>query len=198
VSGRGAAGDDRGLVTHGGGDDDDVYDVCGAGGRACDAGGAAGGLVVRKNVAALEDTRDLVLGAAAPGLGQDDDRDDRADVCGGDLVVQGQEVGIAPFGGQERAGVIDDGGALPGGPLRLVAEQASLGQERAGALAGGRRQRPVLALVLSHHLAGASAARGVQGSGAGLLGGGLGQPRRHRHALAGGCGLDRLLDLGRH
>src|SRR5450755_379467 len=109
----GVAGHDRGLVTHGSGDDDGIDDVGGARRRAGDAGGAAGGLVVRKNVAALEDTRDLVLGAAAPGLGQHDHRDDRADARGGDLVVQGQGVRIAPFGGQERAGVVDDGGHYP-------------------------------------------------------------------------------------
>src|ERR1039457_5199081 len=96
----GVAGDDGGLVADGGGDDDGIHDVSGAGGRAGDAGGAAGRLVVGgEDVAAFEDPGDLVLGPAAPGLGQQDDRDDRADVRAGHLVVQGEEVGVAPFGG---------------------------------------------------------------------------------------------------
>jgi hypothetical protein len=93
-----------------GGDDDGVDDIGGAGGRAGDAGGPAGGRVVGEDVAGLEDSRDLVLGPAAPGLGQDDNRDDGADASCGDLVVEGEEVGVAALSGQERAGVVDDGG----------------------------------------------------------------------------------------
>jgi hypothetical protein len=99
----GVAGDDGGLVADGGGDDDgvdDVGDVGGAGGCAGDAGGSAGGRVVGEDVACLEDSRDLVLGSAAPGLGQDDDRDNGADASCGYLVVEGQEVGAAAFGCQ--------------------------------------------------------------------------------------------------
>jgi hypothetical protein len=61
------------LVADGGGDDDRVDDVGGPGGGAGKAGGAAGALVVGNNVAAFEYAGDLVLGSAAPGLGQDDD-----------------------------------------------------------------------------------------------------------------------------
>src|SRR5229473_1400230 len=93
--------------------DFDADGVGGGGGCAGDAGGPAGGLVVGEDVAALEHPGDLVLGPAAPGLGQHDDRDDRADARAGQFVVQGEEVGVAPFGGQQRAGVVDDGGHYP-------------------------------------------------------------------------------------
>jgi hypothetical protein len=68
-----------------------------------------------------------VLGSAAPGLGQDDDGDDGADARGGALVVQGEEVGVAAFGGEQRAGVVDDGAYLACGQLGLVVEQAGFG-----------------------------------------------------------------------
>ena len=69
-----------------------------------------------------------MLGSAAPGLGQDDDDgDDRADARGGELVVQGEEVGVAAFGGEQRAGVVDDGAHLACGQLGLVVEQAGFG-----------------------------------------------------------------------
>jgi hypothetical protein len=66
------------------------------GGCAGDAGGAVGGLVAGEDVAAFEYPGDLVLGAAAPGLGQHDDRDDRADARAGQFVMQGEEYGVAP------------------------------------------------------------------------------------------------------
>ena len=69
-----------------------------------------------------------MLGSAAPGLGQDDDDgDDRADARGGELVVQDEEVGVAAFGGEQRAGVVDDGAHLACGQLGLVVEQAGFG-----------------------------------------------------------------------
>src|SRR5690349_19699024 len=105
--------DDRGLKADCGGHHDGVDDVSGAGGRTGQAGGPAHALVVGENVAGLEDLGDLVLRAAAPGLGQHDNRDDRADARGSQLVVQGQEVGIAPLGGDKGPGVIDDGGHYP-------------------------------------------------------------------------------------
>ena len=71
----------------------------GPGGGAGDASGAAGALVVGEDVAGLEDPGDLVLGSAAPGLGQDDDRDERPDARAGQLIVQGEEVRVEPFGG---------------------------------------------------------------------------------------------------
>jgi hypothetical protein len=83
-------------------------------------------LVVGEDVAGFEDLGDLVLGTAAPGLGQDDDRDERPDVRTGQFVVQGEEVRVAPFGGEQRARVVDDGGALPGGSLGLVVDQPGL------------------------------------------------------------------------
>jgi hypothetical protein len=95
----GVAGDDRGLVADGSHDDDRVDDVGGPGGGASDASGAAGALVVGEDVAGLEYPEDLVLGAAAPGLGQDDDRDERSDPRAGQFVVQGEEVWVVPFGG---------------------------------------------------------------------------------------------------
>src|SRR5258706_12516225 len=105
----GVAGDDGGLVADGGGDDDRVDDVGGPGGGAGNAGSAAGAVVVGDNVAALEHAGDLVLGSAAPGLGQHDDGHERAYAGGGDFVVQGEEVGAVPFGGEQGAGVVDDG-----------------------------------------------------------------------------------------
>ena len=59
-------------------------------------------LVIGDDVAGFEDPGDWCWRSAAPGLGQDNDRDDRPDPRGGEFVVQGQEVGVAPFGGQQR------------------------------------------------------------------------------------------------
>src|SRR6266568_1502224 len=84
-------------------------DVGGPGGGAGNAGSPAGALVVGDDVAAFEHAGDLVLGSAAPGLGQDDGGHERADAGGGGFVVQGEEVGVAPFGGEQGAGVVDDG-----------------------------------------------------------------------------------------
>ena len=92
-------------MTHGGGGDDRIDDVCGAGGGAGDPGSAADVLVIGHDVAALEHAGDLVLRAAAPGLGQDRDGHDGTDVRGSQFVVQGQEVGVAAFGGQQCAGI---------------------------------------------------------------------------------------------
>jgi hypothetical protein len=78
----------------------------------------------------------LVLGTAAPGLGQDGDRDERSDARDGQFIVQGEEVWVAPFGGQQRAGVVDDGGHYPAARWGLVVDQPGLDQELAGALAG--------------------------------------------------------------
>ena len=39
-----------------------------------------------------------MLGLAAPGLGQHDDRHNRADPRGGEFIVEGEEVRTAPFG----------------------------------------------------------------------------------------------------
>jgi len=75
----GVACDNGGLVADGGHDNDGIDDVRGPGGGAGDASGTAGALVIGEDVAGLEDPRDLVLGTAAPGLGQDDDRDERPD-----------------------------------------------------------------------------------------------------------------------
>jgi len=69
------------------------------GGPAGDASGTAGGLVVGEDVAGLEYPRDLVLGTAAPGLGQDHDWDERSDARSGQFVMQGEEVWVVPFGG---------------------------------------------------------------------------------------------------
>ena len=66
----GVAGDDRSLVADGGRDDDGVDDISGARGGAGYPGGPAGALVVGNDVAGFEDLGDLVLGAAAPGLGK--------------------------------------------------------------------------------------------------------------------------------
>src|SRR5258708_6991690 len=74
---------------------------------------------VRECVAAFEHAGDLVLGSAAPGPGQDDDDgDDGADARGGELVVQGEEVGVTAFGGEQRAGVVDDGAHFSLRPAR--------------------------------------------------------------------------------
>ncbi len=81
-------------MTDGGHDDDRVADVGGPRGGAGDASGAAGALVVGENVAGFEDPGDLVLGTAAPGLGQDDGRDERPNARAGEFVVQGEEVGV--------------------------------------------------------------------------------------------------------
>ena len=85
----GVTGDDGGLVADAGGDDDRVDDVGGARGGA----GEADVGVVGEDVAALEDARDLVLEAAAPGLCQDRYWDEGADAGGGELAVQGQGAG---------------------------------------------------------------------------------------------------------
>ena len=55
----------------------------------------------------------------------------------------------------------------------------------------------MLALVLRDQFTGGGAAGGVQGGGAGFLGGGLGQPCGYRLAFFGRGGLDRFLELGR-
>ena len=73
-------------MADGGHDDDRVDDVGGPGG-AGDARGAAGALVVGQDVAAFEDPGDLMLGTATPGLGQDDDRDERPDGATVDITV---------------------------------------------------------------------------------------------------------------
>jgi len=194
----GVAGDDGCLVADGGGDDDGIDDVGGSGCGAGDSCGAAGALVVGEDVAAFEDAGDLVLGSAAPGLGQDDDRDERPDTCRGHLVVQGEEIGVAPLGGEQRPGVVNDGRHLSGGPLRLVVEQAGFKQELAGALPGCRRQGAVVMFVVGDEFAGGSTVGGVPGGGARFLGSGFGEPGRHGLALVcGGC-FDRLFDLGGH
>src|SRR6266851_2687580 len=109
----GVAGDNGGLVADGGHDDDRVDYVRGPGGGAGDASGAAGARVVGEDVAGLEDPGDLVLGSAAPGLGQDDDWDERPDPRAGQFIVQGEEVRVKPFGRQQRASVVDDGRHYP-------------------------------------------------------------------------------------
>ena len=76
--------------------------------------------VVGEDVAGSEDAGDLVLGAAAPGLGHYYDRHDGADTRGRQFVVQGQEVRVAAFGCQQCAGVVDDSGHLSRGLLRLA------------------------------------------------------------------------------
>ena len=108
----GVAGDNGGLVADGGHDDDCVADVGGPGDRAGKARGAARGLVFGEDVAGPMDQGDLVLGTAAPGLGQDDDRDERPDARLGQFVVQGEEVRVGPFG-EQRARVVDDGRHYP-------------------------------------------------------------------------------------
>jgi hypothetical protein len=65
-----------------------------------------------------------------------------------------------------------------------------------GALAGLGGQRPVLGFVLGDQFAGGGAARRVQGSGVGFLGGGFGEPGGYRLALLSSRCLDRFLDLG--
>jgi hypothetical protein len=136
------AGDDWGLMAHGSGDDERVHDIGGARGGARYPGGRAEVLVVGEDVAAFEDRGDLVLRPAAPGLRQGQARDDRADTRGGELVMQGREVRVAAFSGQESAGVIDDGGHLPGGLLRFLIEETDFGEELAGALTRRRGQPP--------------------------------------------------------
>lgn len=93
-----------------GGDDDRVHDVRGSGHAAGDACSTTGPLVVGADVAALEDARDLMLEAAAPGLGEYHHRHDRADAGSRQLLVQSKEVRVSTFGGQERTRVVDDGG----------------------------------------------------------------------------------------
>jgi len=116
-----------------GNDDDRVDDLGGSGGGAGDSGRAARAIIVGEDVAAFEYPRDLMLGPATPGLGQHHDWDDRADVCGGQFIVEGEEVWIVPFGGQQRTGVVDDGGHLTGSLLGLVVDQPGLDQELTGA-----------------------------------------------------------------
>ena len=126
----GVAGDDAGLMAHGSGDDERVHDIGAARGGARYPGGRAEVLVVGEDVAAFEDTGDLVLRPAAPGLRQGQDRDDWADARGGELVMQGRGVRVAAFSGQERAGVIGDGGHLPGGAAAaLIVSSTSGGTE---------------------------------------------------------------------
>ena len=50
---------------------------------------------------ALRTREILVLGSAAPGLGQHDDWYDGADAGAGEFIMQSQEVGVAPFGGDQ-------------------------------------------------------------------------------------------------
>jgi hypothetical protein len=73
---------------------------------------------------------DLVLGSAAPGLGQDGDGDDGADPRCGELVVQGEGAGVAAFGGEQRAGVVHDGEHFTCGEFGLVAGQPGLCRSR--------------------------------------------------------------------
>ena len=93
----------------------------------------AGGLVVGEDVAGLEDPGDLVLGTAAPGLGQDDDRDERPDARSGQFVVQGEEVWVDAF---------------PSGDPSLRAALAHLGLRAPAA-----NWRPWLALAAAHLMA---------------------------------------------
>ena len=141
-------------------------------------------------------TGDLVLGSAAPGLGEDDDGHDGPDAGGGDLVVQGEEVGVAPFGGQQRPGVVDDGGHQLAACCGSSSRSPGSSEELAGALAGVRGQGAVLCFVVGHQVAGGSAACGVLGRRRGLSRWRLRRARPNRLALSGGRGLDRLLDLG--
>src|SRR5689334_7856550 len=60
---------DRGLIADGRGDHHGVDDIGGARGGTRYPGGPASALVVWGDVAGFEDPGDLVLGAAAPGLG---------------------------------------------------------------------------------------------------------------------------------
>src|SRR6266567_3852452 len=109
----GIAGDDRGLVLDRGHDDDGIDHVRGAGRRAGNSGRTADPLIIGENAGALQDTGDLVLRPAAPGLRQHDNRHDRADPCPGHLIMQGQEIRIAALGCQQRPGVIDDRAHYP-------------------------------------------------------------------------------------
>jgi hypothetical protein len=45
---------------------------------------------------------------ASPCLGQDHDRDDRADSASEALLVQRPQAVVTPFGGQQGAGVVDE------------------------------------------------------------------------------------------
>jgi hypothetical protein len=79
-------------------------------GEAAHACGAADARVIGDDVAGFEHLGDLMLRSAPPGLGQDNDRPDPG---GGQFVVQGQEIGVAPFGGQQRTAVVDNRGHQP-------------------------------------------------------------------------------------
>jgi hypothetical protein len=90
----GVNGDDWGLVTDGGGDQDRVDGIDRARGGAGYPGAPAEALVIRDDGTRLKDAGDLMLGAAAPGLGKHHDRHDRADAGCGELVVQSKESGL--------------------------------------------------------------------------------------------------------
>jgi len=66
--------------------------------------------VVGDDVAGFQHSRDAVLGSAAPGLGEDDDGYGGSDPVPGDLVMQGQEVGVGSLGGKQGTSVADDAG----------------------------------------------------------------------------------------
>ena len=92
----GVAGDHGGLVTDGGYDDDRVDHVGGPGGGAGDTSGAAGALVVGEDVAGFEYPGDLVLGTAAPGLGQDV-RMESPGLIGAGLLIEDHPVHVEVF-----------------------------------------------------------------------------------------------------
>jgi hypothetical protein len=85
--------------------------------------------------------------------------------------------------------------ATIGGPLRLVIDQPGVEEELAGAPAGGFGQRAMRGFVVGCQFAGSGAACRLLG-GAGFLGGGFGEPGRHRLARFGGGCPDSFLDLG--
>src|ERR1019366_5521429 len=92
-------------MADGGGDDDGVDDVrCSGGGtgRAC---GAASAFVVGNDVAAFQDARDLVLGSAAPGLGQDDDGDEGAEARPAACSVAARAFSVAASASQAETGL---------------------------------------------------------------------------------------------
>ncbi|MDX6240049.1 MAG: hypothetical protein QOG10_4869 [Kribbellaceae bacterium] len=86
-----------------------VHHIGGARCSADDARGSAGSLVVGNDVATFESAGDLMLRSTPPGLGKNDNRHYRTDVSSSQFVVQGEEVGVASLGGQQGAGVINDG-----------------------------------------------------------------------------------------
>ena len=159
-------------------------------------GGAADALVIGDDVAGFEDPGDLVLRPAAPGLGQDDDRDDAGGCARWSVRRAGR--------GNQGCAVRRPAArlcrrrlqALASGPLRRVVDQPGLEQEMAGALRGrtrgaGRARFRSLRSVRGQR-------RGLRraGGGVGLLGGGFGEPGGYRLALFGGGGLDCFLDFG--